>query len=540
MVAKQIVTYISPDTSFKILVLMMIIYGFLWLCNQLILVFREMVMIPASERIISYLSRSVLKKLYKLPFREHARLNTGEIIGQMKRTQIAVPNIIWGLCFFVFPPVIEILGAVLILVTCHYYATASILLGTFILFFLYTFFSSKKSISLHDESLKKDGQVGAKLSDSLLNIETIKSFSTEKLEFSRFTQNLEEREKAEIKNLMALEKARLVQVIILGIGFILTLVSTLLFIHRDRFFIGEFVMINGFLMQFFTPMSFLTIIFRNLFRGFRDVDHLFKYLKGKHDDPRTNFEEKSNEAKEILPIEFNAIDFSYVVGNPVLKSISIKIEKGDKVAFVGPIGSGKSTVSRLLLKLCDPDCGTISYNGKTIEKYSKSELAEYIGIVPQNTEIFNDTLAFNLSYGSEMISTEQIERVIRNLSLSDLVTRLPSKIETVLGEKGSTLSGGQRQAIGIARVLIKNPQIVILDEITSSLDAKTEAAIQEMIHTLFQEKTVITISHKLSQITHCNKIFVLENGLLIESGNHQSLLNKKGLYSHLWSTQSEK
>lgn len=537
ILARNIVQYITTDYTPNILLIMASLYGVLWTINQWSLTLREIFMIPVSEGMISRLSLIIMKHLHALPYEFHANAQTGNLINQLKRAQIALPNLIWGIFFFTLPPIIEIIGAVSVLLVYNHFLAASLLLLTFIVFMVYTLRSARKSILLHQKSQKFDGDVSAKLTDSLLNFETIKYFGNEEFEYQNYKKYLEEREKAEVASLISLEKVRLIQFLILGLGFISIIFLAARGIINQEMQMSDFVLINGYLVQFFTPLSFLAIIFRNILRGSSDLKLLLKLLDIK---PHSHALHPSviQPLKECSgKIEFKNVCFQYEEKNPVLKNLSFKINPGEKIGFVGPIGSGKSTIAKLLLKLCLPTKGTILIDEQNLSYLTSRNITNHVGIIPQVTDLFNASIAYNIAYGKPDATDQEIMDVTHSLFLDSFITQLPNGYQTVVGEKGVTLSGGQRQSIGVARLVLKKPQIVILDEVTSSLDANSEAVVLKQLQKLCEDKTAIIIAHKLDHVLHCNNIFVLKEGSIVESGTHEALIALNGTYKKMWTEQ---
>ncbi|WP_059359033.1 ATP-binding cassette domain-containing protein [Parachlamydia acanthamoebae] len=532
--AKNIVKLAYGEFSSYEMLSVSFIYAMIWIACQLCLTTREILMIPVSERLISRLSLQTMEHLQALSYEYHSSAQTGELIAKLKKAQIALPNMLWGFFFFTIPPFIEIIGAVCILLIYNFYFCGFILLTTFTVFMVYTVMSAKKAVLFHKRSQSYDGDVNAKLADSLMNFEAVKYFGNEKLEQDNYKKHLENREKAEITSLVFLEKVRIFQFLILGIGFFIITISTAVNIVDKKMNLGDFVLINTYLIQFFNPLSFLAIVFRNIFRGGNDLKLILSIFDVQR-PPKA-----SQSLKHFCEtIEFKNLSFSYK-DTEILKNISFKIHKGEKIGFVGPVGSGKTTIAKLLLKLCDPMKGKVLIDGKEISSIDVNDLKKHIGIIPQNTNIFNDTFLYNLSYGKPDASEEQVKSVAQLLSLESFISQTSQGYNTVIGQQGISLSGGQKQSIGAARLALKNPEIVILDEVTSSLDSHSEARILEYLDHFCRDKTTIIIAHKFSHVMHCDKIFVLNEGHLVEHGNHQTLLALDGVYKKMWDIQVKK
>jgi len=380
-----------------------------------------------------------------------------------------------------------------------------------------------------------DEDANNKSLDSLLNYETVKHFNNEKIEEKRFDESMSGYEQASIKTLTSLSFLNFGQTAIFTIGLTLCMVLSGYEVMSGEQTIGDFVLINALLMQLAIPLNFFGFIYREISQGITDIKSLFSILKIKPEitDKSDALPMDCNEAE----ITFNDVSFSYDGKRKILDNINFTIPSGTSLAIVGPTGAGKSTISRLLFRFYDVSKGCIIINGKDVRDITQGSLRKNIGIVPQDTVLFNDTILYNLKYGKISSNEDEIWDVADRAQLSKLIKSFPEGMNTLVGERGLKLSGGEKQRVAIARTLLKNPPILVLDEATSALDTLTEREIKESLSSLAQKRTTIIIAHRLSTVVGANNILVIDKGKIVETGTHKQLLRKKGLYADMWSTQ---
>lgn len=380
-----------------------------------------------------------------------------------------------------------------------------------------------------------DEDANTKSLDALINYETVKHFNNEQIEEERFDEAMSGYEKASSKVLTSLAFLNFGQTAIFTIGLTICMLMSGIEVSKGNQTIGDFVLVNALLMQLSIPLNFFGFIYREISQGMIDLRSLFSVLKI---EPEIKDKKNAIEMSfEKTDIEFKNVSFSYDNKRNVLNKINFKIPSGSSLAIVGPTGSGKSTISRLLFRFYDVSSGSILVNGKDVRDITQVSLRKNIGVVPQDTVLFNDTIYYNLSYGKINADEKEIWEVARRAKLSELIKTLPDGMSTVVGERGLKLSGGEKQRVAIARTLLKNPPILILDEATSSLDTLTEKEIKVSLNNLAKKRTSIIIAHRLSTIVDADKILVFEKGKIIEQGTHIQLLKKKGLYADMWNTQ---
>jgi ATP-binding cassette subfamily B protein len=379
-----------------------------------------------------------------------------------------------------------------------------------------------------------DNAVSTKLVDSLLNFETVKYFNNEEHEFNRLNESLTKYESASITNQYTLSYLNIAQTVVIMAGIIIMLMMSAYDIKAGAISIGGFVVINAYMLQLYQPLNFFGTVYREIRQSLIDMENLFTLLKEK---PNIKDSDQSIKLSEDASIEFRDVSFDYDPKRTIIKNISFNVPNGKKVALVGPTGAGKSTISRLLFRFYDPKEGDIFINKQNIKDISQQSLRKLIGVVPQDTVLFNDTIFYNISYGDPTASNDQVYEAAKSADIHEFVTGLPDGYETLVGERGLKLSGGEKQRVAIARAILKNPAIYFFDEATSALDSSTEKEIQKNLQKISQNKTTLVIAHRLSTAADADEILVLQEGKIIERGNHENLLQIKGKYAEMWDKQ---
>ena len=379
-----------------------------------------------------------------------------------------------------------------------------------------------------------DNNASTKMIDSLLNFETVKYFNNEKHEFSRLDESLEKYEFAANKNRISLSLLNVSQTIVIMTGITTMLVLTVFGIKQNVITVGGFVVINAYMLQLYQPLNFLGTIYREIRQSLIDMENMFKLLNEKNSVIDSGTRNLKNFDSEIT---FKNISFGYQSDRMIIKNLSFHLAKGKSLAIVGPTGAGKSTISKLLFRFYDPYSGEILINNENIKNFKQNSLRQSIGIVPQDTVLFNDTIYYNISYGNPEASHEKIINAAKIAGIHDFIEGIPNKYETIVGERGLKLSGGEKQRVAIARTVLKNPSIYFFDEATSALDSTTEKEIIENLDNISKGKTTLIIAHRLSTVSNADNIIVLDKGKIIEEGNHSTLLSKKGLYASMWNKQ---
>jgi ATP-binding cassette subfamily B protein len=380
-----------------------------------------------------------------------------------------------------------------------------------------------------------DNLISTKIIDSLINYETVKYFGNEKHEYNRLDLSLKKYEIAANSSRYSLSFLNISQTIIIMIGIIVMLTMSVFEIRNGTISIGAFIVINAYMLQLYQPLNFLGSVYREIKQSLIDMENMFTLL----DEKVESSELKKNclilDSK--MSITFNNVSFFYDAERKILKDISFNVPDGKKTSIVGETGAGKSTISRLLFNFYKPSSGKILINNQDSSKISEKSLREIIGVVPQDTVLFNDSIYYNIKYGNPNAKKEEIMQASKNANIHDFIMSLPHKYNTIVGERGLKLSGGEKQRVSIARTLLKNPKILFFDEATSALDLNTEKEIQKNLKNISKNKTTLTITHRLSTIINSDNIIFLDKGKILEEGNHKELLSKKGKYFKMWKKQ---
>ena len=499
--------------------------------NQL----RDALFVKVGQTAVRSLGKKSFHHLHSLSLSFHLNRRTGALNRITDRGVKGIESIIRLLILNTFPTLIEFVFVGFILL---YEFDWRFLIVVFLTVITYTFFtvyySSLRKI-YRKQMNSSDEDANTKSLDALINYETVKHFNNEQIEEERFDEAMSGYEKASSKVLTSLAFLNFGQTAIFTIGLTICMLMSGIEVSKGNQTIGDFVLVNALLMQLSIPLNFFGFIYREISQGMIDLRSLFSVLKI---EPEIKDKKNAIEMSfEKTDIEFKNVSFSYDNKRNVLNKINFEIPSGSSLAIVGPTGAGKSTISRLLFRFYDVSSGSILVNGKDVRDITQVSLRKNIGVVPQDTVLFNDTIYYNLSYGKINADEKEIWEVARRAKLSELIKTLPDGMSTVVGERGLKLSGGEKQRVAIARTLLKNPPILILDEATSSLDTLTEKEIKVSLNNLAKKRTSIIIAHRLSTIVDADKILVFEKGKIIEQGTHIQLLKKKGLYADMWNTQ---
>jgi ATP-binding cassette subfamily B protein len=381
-----------------------------------------------------------------------------------------------------------------------------------------------------------DNAISTKMVDSLLNFETVKYFNNEKHEFDRLDESLEKYEFAANKSRYSLSVLNVAQTLVIMTGITIMLVMTTFGIKNNVISVGGFVVINAYMLQLYQPLNFLGTVYREIRQALIDMENMFNLL-----DEKSNISNDGdvNLAQDKSEIEFKNVRFGYDEKRVILKGISFQVPNGKKVAIVGPTGAGKSTISRLLFRFYDPIEGHITINNENLKNVNQESLRQKIGVVPQDTVLFNDTIYYNIAYGNPLASKENIFNAAKIAGIHNFIESIPDKYDTLVGERGLKLSGGEKQRVAIARTILKNPSIFFFDEATSALDSSTEKEIQENLEKISKGKTTLVIAHRLSTAADADNIIVLDKGVIIEEGTHEELLKLGKLYLEMWEKQKK-
>ena len=495
---------------------------------------RDALFSKVSQHAIREVTLTIFKHLHSLSLQFHLNRQTGALSKFIDRGTKGIDFLLRYVIFNVVPTFIEIILVSIILLNLYGYFYALITIITITIYVILTFIITQWRVQFRRDMNSADNSVSTKMIDSLLNFETVKYFNNENHEFNRLDVSLKKYELAANKSRHSLSLLNIAQIIVIMSGITIMLVMTAFGIRSNDISIGGFVVINAYMLQLYQPLNFLGSVYREIQQSLVDMENMFNLLDEKSKVKDSLKQLNINNKTEI---KFSNISFGYDERRTVIKDISFDVPNGKKVAIVGPTGAGKSTISRLLFRFYDPTIGSIYINDENINSISQHSLRKIIGVVPQDTVLFNDTIHYNISYGDPKASEDDIINAAKNADIHDFVISLPDGYETIVGERGLKLSGGEKQRVAIARTFLKNPKILFFDEATSALDSSTEKEIQKNLENMSKDKTTLIISHRLSTAAYADNIIVLDKGSIIEQGSHNYLLDLKGKYFEMWEKQ---
>ena len=516
---------------------LIIAYGTLRLLNTIIGEVRDTLFGRGTERAMRRMGLRVFEHLHQMDLNFHLNRQTGGLSRDIERGTSGISFLMRFMVFNIGPTLLEIAIVVGLLFAQYGFSFAGIILSSVVAYVWYSMIATNWRTRYVHAMNKADSTTHTRAVDSLLNFETVKYFNNEGYEASRYDSNLAEWEVARRKNRLSLFALNGGQAFIIAAAMTAMLANAAYGVASGDMTIGDFVLINAFTMQIFMPLNFLGFVYREIRGSMANIDKMFSLL-----DTSSSVKDAENAIELSVDkgeIRFEQVSFCYREDRPILKDISFTIFPGQKVAIVGASGAGKSTLVKLLFRFYDATSGDISIDGQNIRHITQQSLRKHLGIVPQDTVLFNDTLMENIRYGDPSADETDIESAIDTAHLSQFIEQLPEKGDTRVGERGLKLSGGEKQRVAIARAVLKNPPIMVFDEATSSLDSGSEQAIMQALSALASNHTSVMIAHRLSTITDADNILVLKNGELAEQGSHQALLAQKGEYARLWTLQQK-
>ncbi|MDH3690059.1 MAG: ABC transporter ATP-binding protein/permease [Gammaproteobacteria bacterium] len=527
----------GTSQALSVPIFLLIGYGVLRLGTSLFNELRNAVFAKASQRAIRRIALKVFHHLHGLALRFHLDRQTGGLSRDIERGSRSISQLLQYLIFSVLPTIFEI-GVVSLILFANYSPWFAIVtLVTVALYFVYTYKITNWRTKYRVRMNQMDSKANTRAIDSLLNYETVKYFGNEDYETEQYDRHLQGWEKASIKSQTSLALLNIGQGIIISVGLTLIMIMAGRGVASGSMTMGDFVLVNAFLIQLYIPLNFLGTIFREIKHCLTDMEQMFGLL-----EVPAEISDKPG-ARDIsiadASIRFENVEFAYNPDRPILHGVSFTVPAGNKVAVVGSSGAGKSTLARLLFRFYDVSAGRITIDGQDIREVTAASLRAAIGIVPQDTVLFNDTIGHNIEYGRPSASRKDMERAARLAQLDEFIHSLPKGYDTEVGERGLKLSGGEKQRVAIARTLLKDPPILILDEATSALDSKSEKAIQSALEAVATNRTTLVIAHRLSTVIDADQILVLDQGRIVESGDHRQLLHQAGLYADMWALQQE-
>jgi ATP-binding cassette subfamily B protein len=516
---------------------MIVAYGFGRVMMVVLAQIRDAIFAKVGQRAVRELAARTFRHMHALSLRFHLERRTGGLSRIISRGTMGIDTVLRFSLFNTLPTILEIALVCGLLAWSFSWTYALVVLVTVILYVWFTYTATEWRINIRRTMNEADTDANTKAVDSLLNFETVKYFGNEEHEALRYDRAMERYERSAIRTWVSLAMLNAGQAFIFSIGLTIVMLMSGYAISTGHATIGDFVMVNALMIQLYMPLNFIGSSYREIKQGLIDVEDMMALL-----DVEADIRDKPG-APPLHPgkgeVTFDRVSFDYDPARPIIKDISFTIPPGHTVAIVGPSGAGKSTISRLLYRFYEVSGGRILIDGQDIAEVTQKSLRAAIGMVPQDTVLFNDTIRYNIRYGRPDATDEEVEDAARLAQIHDFVMSLPKGYDSMVGERGLKLSGGEKQRVSIARTILKGPPILVLDEATSALDTFTEQEIQQALRTVSRNRTTLVIAHRLSTVVDANEIIVLEHGRIVERGSHLALLRKRGLYASMWNRQRE-
>ena len=538
LLLKQIVDSLDkPQALIALPVIFLLGYGALRFASTLFGELRDAVFAKVTQRAIRRVALKVFGHLHALSLRFHLERQTGGVSRDIERGTRGIGFLLNFMLFNILPTLVEIGLVATILVVKYDISFAIVTFITLVVYIAFTLFVTEWRMVFRRTMNDMDSKANTRAIDSLLNYETVKYFSNEQFETRRYDDSLQVWEKAAVRNQTSLAALNAGQSFIVALG-----VTALMFlaaqgVAKGTMTLGDLVLVNAYMIQIYLPLHFLGFVYREIKHSLADMEKMFNLLE-------VNAEVKDKPGAPDLriatsTIRFEHVDFNYDAKRQILHDVSFEIPSGKTVAVVGASGAGKSTLSRILFRFYDVSGGRVTIDGQDIRDVTQQSLRAAIGIVPQDTVLFNDTIYYNIAYGRPDATRDEIIAAAQAAHIHDFIESIPDKYESIVGERGLKLSGGEKQRVAIARAILKEPRILIFDEATSALDSKSEKAIQAELKRIAENRTTLVIAHRLSTIVDADRILVMEHGRIAESGTHRELLERNGVYAHMWALQQQ-
>jgi len=535
---KDIVDRLDARTATLIVPFALLVgYGVLRLSTTLFTELREFLFAKVTQRAVRKIALQVFRHLHALSLRFHLARQTGGLTRDVERGQRGISSLISFALFSILPTLVEIGLVSVILATRYDWTFVAITAGALLTYIAFTISITEWRTHFRRQMNELDSKANTRAIDSLINYETVKYFGNEEWEARRYDESMQRWEKAAVKSQTSLSALNVGQSFIIAAAVTLIMWRATVGVVNGTMTVGDLVLVNAFMIQLYIPLNFLGVIYREIKQALADMERLFGLI-----EEHAEIEDRPG-ARPLnvagAEVRFEHVDFHYEANRQILYDVSFNIPAGHNVAVVGPSGSGKSTLARLLFRFYEVSAGRITIDDQDLRDVTQASLRASIGIVPQDTVLFNDTIEYNIAYGRPEASHDEIVAAARLAQIHDFIASLPAGYATPVGERGLKLSGGEKQRVAIARAILKHPAILIFDEATSALDSKSEKLIQAELKQIARNRTTLTIAHRLSTIADADEILVLDHGRIVERGSHAALLAANGMYARMWRLQQE-
>ncbi|MGE0153976.1 MAG: ABC transporter ATP-binding protein/permease [Reyranellaceae bacterium] len=538
---KEAVDALTPGTvaaaAMAVPVLLIVAYG---LTRALALAFgelRDAVFARVAQRAIRQVALKTFRHLHALSLRFHLERQTGGLSRSIERGTAGIEFLLTFSLFNIVPTLVEMALVTAILWSLYDFSFAAVIVCTIVVYIAFTLGITEWRTKYVRQMNDTDAEANTKAIDSLLNYETVKYFGNEEHEAERFDRSRQRYERAAVRSKATLSMLNIGQGAVIASGLVAVMLMAAQGVVENRMTVGDFVLVNTYLVQLYMPLNFLGFVYREIRQSLVNMEQMFALL-GVNAEIADSPDARPLRVEQGA-VEFSNVDFRYEANRAILHDVSFRVPAGHTVAIVGPSGAGKSTISRILFRFYDVAAGSVAIDGQDIRGVTQKSLRAAIGIVPQDTVLFNDTIYYNIAYGRPAASREEVEQAARLARIHDFVAGLPDGYDTMVGERGLKLSGGEKQRVAIARTILKNPPILLFDEATSALDTQTEREIQNSLKEVSRARTTLVIAHRLSTVVDAEEIIVLDRGRIVERGRHAELLGRGGIYAAMWRRQQE-
>jgi len=538
LVMKEVVDSLDARTAALFVPLALLAaYGILRFSTTLFAELRDVVFVRVAQRAIRRVALEVFRHIHSLSLRFHLERQTGGVSRDIERGTRGISTLLSYMLFSIIPVVLEFSLVAAILLAKFDWRFAAVTFAAVAVYIAFTVTITEWRMDIRRRANELDSRANTRAIDSLLNYETVKYFNNEEYEARRYDENLQKYESAAVTNEMSLGVLNIGQSLIIAAAVTLLMVLAAGGVVSKELTLGDLVLVNGLLIQLYIPLNFLGMVYREIKQALADMDRMFRLLKQDREvEDRPGAQPLSGRSATL---RFEHVDFSYEPKRQILFDVSFDVPAGSKVAVVGHSGSGKSTLARLLFRFYDVGSGRVTINGVDTRDLTQSSLRAAIGIVPQDTVLFNDTILYNIHYGRPEASLAEVVEAARAAHIHEFIESLPEGYESRVGERGLKLSGGEKQRVAIARAILKNPSILVFDEATSALDSETEKGIQAELDRIARGHTTLVIAHRLSTVMDADQILVLDQGYIVERGTHRELLARGGAYAQMWALQQQ-